>query len=351
MSMKKIIFCGGGSAGHVVPNLALMDRLKSTYSLSYIGTNGIEKNLVTQAGFPFFSVDTPKLERKFTLNNLKIPFRLHKAVGEAEQLLREEKPDLVFSKGGYAAYPVVAAAAKRKIPVLTHESDFSPGLCTRMIAKKCRYVLTSFEETAKRFPNGRYVGSPIREELFSADRYAAKRKYRFDRSEKPVLLVLGGGSGSKRINRALSDCRAELLKHFQILHICGKGNAEKNLPKGIVQIEYESDMGSAYACADLVLCRAGSNTVFETLALKKRAVFVPLEKNSRGDQLLNARYFEKLGLCTLLRENDLGSLTEVLLSAIKKTPDFRRYDCAEKGCENIVRIIDSLLLAQADLRG
>lgn len=314
--MNYILFCGGGSAGHVVPNLAVMNELKYSHKLAYMGTNGIEKQLAEEAGYPFFEVACPKLIRSLSIENLKIPFRLKKAQKAALQILEREKPDLVFSKGGFASYPAVWAANKLQIPVLTHESDFSPGLCTKIIAKKCKYVLTSFPETAKLFANGRCVGSPMRKELFRGERARARKKFSLE-DQKPVLLVLGGGSGSRAINDAVRQNLSKLLKTWQILHLCGKGNAMKDPPHGYIQREFENDMGSAYAACDLVLCRAGSNTVFELLALKKPALLVPLERGSRGDQLQNALYFEGRGLCKIMRESDLNTLPAAL-SALSK---------------------------------
>ena len=308
--MKYILFCGGGSAGHVVPNLALMHRLQYSYKLAYMGTGGIEQRLVGDAA-PFFRVDCPKLVRSFTFENFKIPHRLRKAKLLAKEILERERPDLVFSKGGFASYPAVWAAHKLHIPVLTHESDLSPGLCTRLIAKKCERVLTAFPETAKKFKNGLHVGSPIRKEIFTGDRMRAMHKYSFS-GNKPVLLVLGGGSGSRAINEAIRARLPELLKTFDILHLCGKGNAAENVPAQYVQREYETDMASAYACCDIVLSRAGSNTLFELLALKKPALLVPLMRSSRGDQLENAQYFLSRGLCRMLPESMLDTLPAAL---------------------------------------
>lgn len=310
--MKHILFTGGGSAGHVVPNLAIMNEIRYSHRVSYMGTGGIERGLVRDAGYPFFEVDCPKLVRSFTPRNLLIPFRLRKAEKEAKRILEEQKPDLVFSKGGFASYPAIWAAHKLKIPVLTHESDLSPGLCTKLAAKKCALVLTSFPETAKLFPNGCHTGSPIRREALCGERTRARRKYSFT-DDKPVLLVLGGGSGSRAINEAVRENLARLLERFQILHLCGKGNRIQG-EEGYVQREFEQDMGSAYACCDLVLSRAGSNTVFEILSLKKPALLVPLQRGSRGDQLENAFYFERRGLCRVLREGELESLPSALES-------------------------------------
>lgn len=313
--MKHILFTGGGSAGHVVPNLALMNEIKYSHRVTYMGTDGIEKGLVEKAGYPFFTVDCPKLVRSFTLKNLKIPFELRAAKRKAKEILKRERPDLVFSKGGYVSYPAVWAAHKLHIPVLTHESDLSAGLCTRMAAKKCKFVLTSFPETAKAFPNGKCVGSPIRREALGGEKSRARRKYSFT-DDKPVLLVLGGGSGSRAINEAVRSSLPALLRSFQILHLCGKGNLIENSPQGYVQREFENDMGSAYACCDLVLARAGSNTLFELLALKKPSLLVPLARGSRGDQVENAAYFSKRNLCRTLPESELDRLPSVLVDVL-----------------------------------
>lgn len=318
--MKKILFTGGGSAGHVVPNLAIMRELKYTHELCYMGAGGIEEKLVGNAGYPFLRVECPKLVRSFTPKNLKIPFRLHKAKLHALGILEKEKPDLVFSKGGYVSYPAVWAAAKLKIPVLTHESDLSAGLCTKLIAKKCKAVLTSFPETAEKFKNGVYVGSPVRREVLAGDRARARKKFGLPENVS-VLLVFGGGSGSRALNEAITSHLPRLMERFSILHITGGQNIPERTKRAgrnvYISRSFEGDMGSAYACADVALCRAGSNTVFELLALKKRAVLVPLAHASRGDQAENARYFADKGLFEILPEEDLEDLPEVLFEAEK----------------------------------
>ena len=315
--MKHLLFCGGGSAGHVVPNLAVMQELRGECRLSYAGsTGGIEERLAQGAGYPFFGIPCPKLIRSFTPKNLTLPFRMARSDGLALALLKELRPDLVFSKGGYASLPYLRAANKLHIPALTHESDLSPGLATRLAAGHCRLVLTSFEETARRFQNGRHVGSPMRKELFAGSPARARAKYGFTRG-KPVLLVLGGGSGSRTLNEAVQAHLPALLETFQIVHLRGSDGPAPDAPHGYKAIAYELDMASAYAAADLVLSRAGSNTVFEALALKKPALFVPLERASRGDQLENARHFEALGLCRVLRESDLSALPEALSALLR----------------------------------
>ncbi len=342
--MKHILFTGGGSAGHVVPNLAVMNALKYSHRITYMGTGGIEKDLVEDAGFPFFEIECPKLRRSFTLQNLKIPMELRRAERAALDILKRERPDLVFSKGGYVSYPAVWAAHKLKIPVLTHESDLSPGLCTKLIAKKCTYVLTSFPETAEKFKNGKYVGSPIRKEILCGEKGRALHKFGLT-DKLPVLLVLGGGSGSKCLNDAVRKNLPHLLAKVQILHLCGRGNAIDELQKGYIQREYERDMGAAFAAADIVLSRAGSNTVFEILALKKPAVLVPLAHASRGDQIENALYFERQGLVKVLRESELDALPSAVFSALrdKTLKDALSRASLVSGTDNIVSVIKSLL--------
>lgn len=299
---------GGGSAGHVIPNLALLPKLKEHYKVSYAGTRAIEYSLLQDKGIDFYTFSAPKLVRGSIRQNLTLPFRFLKSVRQAKQILKEARPDLVFSKGGYVSLPVVLAAKKLNIPVLSHESDYSAGLANKIIAKRCQLVLTSFPETAEKLPNGKYSGSPVREELFSADPAKARQKYGFS-GNKPVLLVFGGGSGSAAINHALEQCLPAVLNTFDILHIRGK-NGNSPQFSGYVSKDFEQDMASAYACADYVLSRSGSNTVFEILALKKCALLVPLDNGrSRGDQVENARYFEERGLCHVLHEKDLSAQT------------------------------------------
>lgn len=307
--MKKIVFTGGGSAGHVVPNIALMEELQDKYELFYVGSDGIEKRLIAPLKIPYGEISCPKFIRGFALKNLLIPLEFRRAVKNAEKVLNDIQPDLVFSKGGYVALPVVYAAKKMKIPCLTHESDRSLGLANKLMASKCEFVLTSFPDTAESVINGRYVGAPLRSSVFGVDKGMARAKYGFAAHNKPVILVLGGGSGSVAINNALRENLFSICRKYYVLHLCGKGNAVDSNVAGYEQREFEPDMGSAYACADGVIARAGSNTVFEVLALKKPALFIPLQNaRTRGDQVKNAKYFESQGLCRVLPEKDAHML-------------------------------------------
>jgi UDP-N-acetylglucosamine--N-acetylmuramyl-(pentapeptide) pyrophosphoryl-undecaprenol N-acetylglucosamine transferase len=315
--MKKIVFTGGGSAGHVIPNIALMEELLSegNTEVHYVGTNGIEKNLIAEWDIPFYEISCPKLirGRSWTVwkRNLRIPAQLHRAKQQALEILQKIQPDAVFSKGGYVALPVIAAARKLGLPCFAHESDYSPGLANRLTARKCKYVFTSFPETAKRIPHGKYSGAPIRRAVFHATRAEARKAYGIPFRAK-VLLVFGGGSGSKAINDALRTHLKALTEKYVILHACGKGNMIESNIKNYRQFEFITDMGAAYACADLVLSRAGAGTIFELLALKKAALLVPLEGETRGDQVENAVYFQEKGLCRVLRQDLLFTLPHAI---------------------------------------
>ncbi|MBQ8319253.1 MAG: UDP-N-acetylglucosamine--N-acetylmuramyl-(pentapeptide) pyrophosphoryl-undecaprenol N-acetylglucosamine transferase [Clostridia bacterium] len=317
--MYKIVFTGGGSAGHVIPNVALIDELIKTgeADIAYFGSDGIEKKLVASKKIPYFELAPPKLKRSLSAftDNLKIPFIFSKAVKKAEEGLRAFSPDLVFSKGGYVALPVVFAAAKLGVPCIAHESDYSIGLANRLSAKKCASVLTSFPETARKIRNGKFSGPPIRAELFAHSRSAAKRELCEGTSRK-VILVFGGGSGSETLNEAVRKAAKRLTERYFILQVCGKGKTIDCRLKNYKQVEFITDMGAAYACADLVVSRAGAGTIFELLALKKPALLVPLEGQTRGDQIENAAYFEKQGVCRILKQGELKHLAEEIDAAI-----------------------------------
>lgn len=315
--MKKILFTGGGSAGHVLPNLALIEDLLSTgeADVCYIGTDGIEKQLVSEWKIPYFQIECPKLIRgggwKGLKQNLKIPVALRRAEKQALKGLQTFQPDLVFSKGGYVALPVVRAAKKLHIPCFAHESDLSVGLANRLSANKCLRVFTSFPETAKKLRNGQYSGSIIRREILSSSKADARKKFGVPFGEK-VLLVFGGGSGSACINDAIRKHLKILTDRYFVMHVCGKNNIVQSNFENYRQYEFISDMGLAYAAADVVVSRAGSGTVFELLALKKTAILVPLEGQTRGDQAQNAAYFAQKGLCKVLPQSRLDELPKII---------------------------------------
>ena len=318
--MQKIVFTGGGSAGHVLPNVAIIETLKQTgaYDLYYFGTSGIERSIIAPLQLPYFTFETPKFKRGGSFsalkNNLAIPVRLLAAVRKVKKALKEIRPDLVFSKGGYVALPVVLAAAQLKIPCLSHESDLTPGLANRLMQRRCKQVLTAFPETAEKFQNGSYCGQPMRSSLFGRSR-ATARKIWADDTPRKVLLIFGGGSGSTALNEAVRKHAPTLCERYYLIHVCGKGNSMESNLKNYRQVEFIEDMGGVYAAADLIISRAGAGAVFEAIALKKPSLFIPLEGQTRGDQKENAAYFLRRGLCHVLPQSQLSELP----TAVEKT--------------------------------
>ncbi len=347
--MKRIMFCGGGSAGHVIPNIAIIEALKGITDNLYIGTDGIEKSICQSNGVSFFECPAVKLVRGKIFYNLALPFKLFKCIGAAGKILDDVKPDLVFCKGGYACVPAAVAAKKRGIPVITHESDLTAGLANRFIAGKCKKVLTSFPSTARTFGNGIFTGSPMRKNLFNRNSAEARAALGLDM--RPTILVLGGGSGSEIINRHVANVAPILCKNYNILHICGKGRKTGAEIYGYKQIEFANDMGLCYACADAAVSRCGSNAAHELIALKIPTLFIPLEnKRSRGDQVKNAEYFTDSGLCRVLHENDLTDAALIdgatALFSDKKLKSALAESTVKCGNERIVKEILSTLEAK-----
>ena len=329
--MKKILFTGGGSAGHVVPNIALIEEILSSdkADVCYIGTNGIEKSIVAEWKIPYYQMECPKLIRGGGFaglkKNLKIPAAFFRAVKQAKTGLETFKPDVVFSKGGYVSLPVVIAARKLKIPCYAHESDFSIGLANKISSRFCKRVFTSFPETARKIKRGRHSGAPIKRSVLSATRAEARRNLGLNFQET-VVLVFGGGSGSQAINQAVRAHLKILTAKYTLLHVCGKGNVVESNVKNYRQFEFFADMGTAYAAADLVISRAGAGTVFEILALKKKAILIPLEGQTRGDQVENASYFARQGLCKVLRQSELDKLPQEIENTLNDETLKKRLD-------------------------
>ena len=298
--MKRIILTGGGTAGHVTPNMALVPALqKKGFDIRYIGSyEGMERKLIEDINIPYYGISSGKLRRYFDLKNFSDPFKVMKGYFEARAFMRKLKPDIVFSKGGFVTVPVVLAAKHKGIPVIIHESDMTPGLANKLSLPSASKVCCNFPETLKHLPEGKAVltGSPIREELFQGDTEKGLQFCGFDHT-KPVLLVMGGSLGSVAINNAVRGQLNTLLKKFQIVHLCGNGNLDKSLEgtSGYVQFEYIKDeLRDLFACADLMISRAGANAICEILALRKPNILIPLSAQaSRGDQILNAASFEK----------------------------------------------------------
>lgn len=320
--MKHIVLTGGGTAGHVTPNIALIPALKEAgYQISYIGSyDGIEKKLIEELGIPYYGISSGKLRRYFDVKNFTDPFRVLKGFHEAKKLLKQLKPDVVFSKGGFVTVPVVIAAKKRKIPAIIHESDMTPGLANKLCLSSASKICCNFPETVKSLPQDKAVltGTPIREELLRGDKEAGRLFCGFT-SDKPVLMVIGGSLGAASVNQHIRSILPELLKEFQVIHLCGKGKTDESLKgtEGYVQFEYiKKELSDLFAFADIVISRAGANAICEINALHKPNLLIPLSANaSRGDQILNARSFERQGYSMVLEEEEITD--EKLLSAIR----------------------------------
>ena len=311
--MKRIVLTGGGTAGHVTPNIALIPELKREgYEIFYIGSHdGIEKKLIEEYDIPYYGISSGKLRRYFDLKNFTDPFRVVKGLFDAKKILRKLKPDVVFSKGGFVSVPVVMAAKSCHVPAIIHESDMTPGLANKLCIPSAYKVCCNFPETVSYLPEGKAVltGSPIRRELFDGNRLNGLDFCHFS-INKPVILIIGGSLGSVAINNAVRSILPKLLKKYQIIHLCGKGHLDPSLEntEGYAQFEYiKKELSDLMDAADIVISRAGANAICELLALKKPAILVPLPAaSSRGDQILNAQSFEKQGYSYLLKEEDMN---------------------------------------------
>lgn len=321
--MKRIILTGGGTAGHVTPNIALIPRLKELgFDIQYIGSyQGIEKELIEPFGIPYHGISSGKLRRYFSVQNFTDPFRVLKGLGEARKLIRDLQPDIIFSKGGFVSVPVVMAGKQNKVPVIIHESDMTPGLANKLALPSATKVCCNFPETLENLPKDKAVltGSPIRQELLTGNKIAAMDLCGFT-SDKPVILVIGGSLGAVAVNNAVRNALPQLLESFQIVHLCGKGKVDESLigTKGYTQFEYiKNELRDIFALADIVISRAGANAICELLALRKPNILIPLSANaSRGDQILNARSFERQGFSIVLEEEEVTK--DTLLDAVHK---------------------------------
>lgn len=313
---KRIVMTGGGTAGHVTPNIALIPELQAKgYDIQYIGSyNGIESQLIGDLEIPYYGISSGKLRRYIDPKNLSDPFKVIKGLGQARRLLGKLKPDVVFSKGGFVAVPVVLAAKSRGIPCVIHESDMTPGLANKICIPCAHRVCTNFPETMEHLPASKAVltGSPIRQELFQGNKTKGLSFCGFSNT-KPVILIIGGSLGAAAVNEAVRRILPRLLEQFQVIHLCGKGKVDKSLQntKGYVQYEYiKEELSDLMAAADIMISRAGANAICEILALRKPNILIPLSAEaSRGDQILNAASFEKSGYSIVIQENELTNDT------------------------------------------
>ena len=322
--MKKIVLTGGGTLGHVTPHLALIPHLmEEGYEIHYIGTeNGMEApKMRSVPGIHYHAVKSGKLRRYHSWQNFTDPFRVIAGAFQSARLMGKIRPNVVFSKGGFVAVPVVFGAWLHRIPVLCHESDLTPGLANRLCRPFAKRFATTFPECAEALGNkAEMTGTPLRPELFSGSREAGLKLFGFT-GEKPVLLMMGGSSGAQSVNEALRAALPGLTGTFDVAHICGKGNLEPSLEGtgGYCQMEFlDAELPDALAATDMVLSRAGANALCEFQHLGRPMLLVPYPKGaSRGDQILNARSLEKRGLCRVLMQEDMTA--ESLKDAIYAT--------------------------------
>ena len=343
---KTIVFTGGGTAGHVTPNLALIEKLdRAEWDIHYIGTSGMEKALVEAVpGVTYHEIESDKLRRYLSVKTLAAPFRVQKGYRQAKRLIRELKPDVVFSKGGYVSVPVVAAA-KGKCPILTHESDYTPGLANKIDAHFADRVLVTFEDTVPLVKGGKgvHTGTPIRPELYRGSREKALAFTGLS-GAKPVLLVTGGSLGAESVNVAVRKALNELLKTFDVVHLCGRGKVDDSVQAdGYRQYAYiREEMADLFALADVVCSRAGANAVFELLALHKPMLLLPLSgASTRGDQELNAKYFRDKGFAKVLFADEVSpeSITNALLSLYRERETYQKTMQSAKGVDGTEAIL------------
>lgn len=347
--MKRIVLTGGGTAGHVTPNIALLPALKQAgYDISYIGSyQGIEKNLIEDQKIPYYGISSGKLRRYFDPKNFSDPFKVIKGYFEAKKLMKKLNPDVVFSKGGFVSVPVVLAASSKRIPVIIHESDITPGLANKISIPSAAKVCCNFPETLTYLPKGKAVltGSPIRKELLTGDALHGLDLCNFT-ANKPVILIIGGSTGAKVINDCIRSSLPRLLSQFQIIHLCGKGMLDPSLEHttGYQQFEYAKDeLKDLFAAATLVISRAGANSICELLALRKPNILIPLSAAaSRGDQILNANSFKKQGFSYIIEEESLtcDSLVQAILDVFQNKHTYTDAMSQSSSSNAIATILD-----------
>lgn len=355
---KTVLFTGGGSAGHVTPNIALFEQLLAEgCDLHYIGTrDGMERGLIEACkNIHYHAISAGKLRRCFSWKNFTDPFRVIAGATQARALLKKIGPDVVFSKGGYVSVPVVVAAKALNIPVVTHESDYTPGLANKINARFADKVCVTFEDTLRHVgEKGVHTGTPIRPELYFGARAKGFEFLGFS-GKKPVLLVMGGSLGSVAVNVAVRGALDGLLETFDVAHLCGKGKVDAALltVPGYCQFEYvDKELPDVLAAAELVVSRAGANAVFEFLALGKPALLIPLPlAESRGDQILNARYFARKGYAMMLeqekltKESLLAAVGELYAKRLSFVATMSREPLAD-GTDEVLSVIRAAMYAQ-----
>lgn len=310
---SRIVFTGGGTAGHVTPNLALINLLqKEDWRIDYIGSHdGVEKGMISSLNIPYHAISSGKLRRYFSWQNFLDPLKIFLGIGQAYRLLRKLKTNVVFSKGGFVAFPIVLAAWLNRIPIIAHESDLSPGLANRLSFPFVDKICVTFAVAKAHFKQQEKVeitGTPIRHELFNGSKTKGLALCGF-KKDKQCILVMGGSQGSLRLNNVLREALPSLCEQYQVIHLCGRGKLDRGLDKqaNYCQFEYANEeLADLFAASDVVVSRAGANALYEILALEKPHILVPLSlKASRGDQIQNADYFKQQGISRVVDDECL----------------------------------------------
>ncbi len=351
--MKTIVLTGGGTGGHIMPNISLLPHLKKHFQkIYYIGTNGMEKELISrQNGVTFIEIPARKLDRTNRIKNLALPFHLMKSICSCKKILKEIKPDVIFSKGGYVSVPVCIAGKLRKIPIVSHESDMTLGKANKLIYKICKKFCTSFDKTSLGLKKAVFTGSPIRAQLETGDKEKGFLLTNVDRT-RPTILVTGGSAGASDLNDIIHKILPVLLKKYNVIHLTGKGKINKKISyENYCQMEFCQNIEHLFAISDVAISRAGSNAIYELLFLKKPMLLIPLPKGvSRGDQVDNAKYFEEKNFATVLEQANMTEKT--LLNSIDNLFE-KRNEIAKtqsssnqaffNGAENICKVILSVI--------
>jgi len=334
MNKKTIVLTGGGTAGHIMPNIALLLELQNHFDKIYYlgGKNSMEENIIKDYKFvTFVAIPTTKLIRSLTPKNLAIPFKLISAISKTKKILKDINPSVIFCKGGFVSVPVAIAGKKLHIPVISHESDLSMGLANKIILRRAKVMCTSFEDTAKKNKKCVCTGSPIRNQILNGKRELAIKEFVGYNKLLPTVMLFGGSLGAKNINNLVFNSLAGLTKKYNVVHIVGKGNKTNTHFPNYLQLEFTKSIEHFFALADIVVCRGGANSLFELLAIKKPMLIIPLsKKQSRGDQIENAKYFKNKGFAEIMYEEEMNTnlLLKNINSILIKKEDY--INCMKK---------------------
>lgn len=350
--MKKIVLTGGGTAGHVIPHIALIPKLEDAgYKVYYIGSyNGIERDLISdKTNIEYHGISSGKLRRYFSLENFSDQFKILKGLSQARKILKKIKPDVLFSKGGFVSVPVVVAASMLKIPVVIHESDITSGLANKLSLPFCTTMCTTFEDAAKKAGDkGVHTGSPVRMSIMKGKPADGRKICGFDK-EKPIVLIMGGSLGAMALNECIDSSIDELTQKYQIIHLRGAKNINSELTdvKGYKQFEYvKEELPHLLKAADVIVSRAGANAIFEFAAINKPMLLIPLPlAASRGDQILNAKYFEEKGYARVLDQEDLNKerLLEEIDYLLEHKTEFEKNMKASGMSSGLNKLFDEII--------